>query len=45
MPPAAGMRASVGEGQGEAFSSLMKERSGNLLTSTSARLSGDEEGT
>ena len=35
----------VGDGQGEGSSSLMKERSGYLLTSISATLSGDDEGT
>lgn len=35
----------VGDGQGEGGSSLMKDRSGYLLTSMSATLSGDEDGT
>ncbi len=34
----------VGEGQGEGGSSLMKERSGYLLTAMSATLSGDDDG-
>lgn len=38
------MMGNVGDGQGELGSSLMKERSGYLLTSMSATLSGDEDG-
>lgn len=34
-----------GDGQGDDGSSLMKEKSGYLLTSMSTTLSGDEEGT
>lgn len=33
----------VGDGQGEGGSSLMKDRSGNLLISMSATLSGDDD--
>lgn len=36
---------SVGDGQGEGGSSLMKDRSGYRLTSMSATLSGDDDGT
>lgn len=39
------MMGSVGEGQGEGGSSLMKERSGYLLTSVSSTLSGEDDGT
>lgn len=39
------MTGSIGEGHGESGSSLMKEKSGNLLTSISATLSGDDERT
>lgn len=39
------MMGSVGDGQGEGGSSLMKDKSGYLQISTSARLSGDEDGT
>lgn len=39
------MMGNVGDGQGEGGSSLMKDRSGYLLTSMSATLSGDEDGT
>lgn len=34
----------VGDGQGEGGSSLMKDRSGYLLISMSATLSGDDDG-
>lgn len=44
-PQAQGMMGIGGDGQGEGGSSLMKERSGYLLTSTSATLSGDDDGT
>lgn len=43
-PQAQGMMGNVGDGQGEGGSSLMKERSGYLLTSMSATLSGDDDG-
>lgn len=39
------MMGNVGDGQGEGCSSLMKDRSGYLLTSMSTILSGDEDGT
>lgn len=39
------MMGNVGDGQGEGGSSLMKDRSGYLLTSMSAMLSGDDDGT
>lgn len=39
------MMGNVGDGQGEGGSSLMKDRSGYLLTSISATLSGDDDGT
>lgn len=39
------MMGSVGDGQGEGGSSLMKDKSGYLQISTSATLSGDEDGT
>lgn len=45
MPQAQGMMGKVGEGLGEGRSSLMKDRSGYLLTSRSDTLSGDEDGT
>lgn len=34
----------VGDGHGEGGSSLMKDKSGYLLTSMSATLSGDDDG-
>lgn len=45
LPLALGKTGSVGEGHGESGSTLMKEKSGNLLTSVSATLSGEDEGT
>lgn len=39
------MMGNVGDGQGEGGSSLMKDRSGYLLTSMSATLSGDDDST
>lgn len=39
------MMGNGGEGQGDGGSSLMKDRSGYLLTSLSTTLSGDEDGT
>ena len=39
------MMGNVGDGQGEGGSSLMKDRSGYLLTSKSATLSGEDDGT
>lgn len=44
-PQAQGIMGSVGDGQGEGGSSLMKDRSGYRLTSMSATLSGDDDGT
>lgn len=35
----------VGEGQGDGTSTLMKDRSGYLLISMSAMLSGEDDGT
>lgn len=39
------MMGNEGDVHGEGGSSLMKDRSGYLLTSTSATLSGDDDGT